>query len=169
MCSSDLGTIQIESSPGSGTRFTVLLPLSELPDASLAEGVQEQPNQMSNLILFADDEADIRDLADAVMTQAGFSVIGAGDGREAVEIFKERHEELRLVILDLTMPNKTGLEAYLEMSEIDSSVPVVFSSGFNATELMDQLPQKTQASFLKKTYRADDLHTFVTNIIGPLR
>ncbi len=162
------GTIQIESSPGSGTRFTVLLPLSELPDASLAEGVQEQPNQMSNLILFADDEADIRDLADAVMTQAGFSVIGAADGREAVEIFKERHEELRLVILDLTMPNKTGLEAYLEMSEIDSSVPVVFSSGFNATELMDQLPQKTQASFLKKPYRADDLHTFVTNIIGPL-
>ena len=74
---------------------------------------------------------------------------------------------MHLVILDLMMPNKTGLEAYLEIAEIDPSVPIVFSSGFNESEALDNLPPKTRSAFLKKPYLANDLVRFVLGVIGP--
>ena len=93
--------------------------------------------------------------------------IDARDGQVAVDLFKEHHQDLHLVILDLMMPVKTGLEAYLEILEIDKSVPVVFSSGFNESEALDQLPPKTRSAFLKKPYLAAELKQFVLDIIGP--
>ena len=82
-------------------------------------------------------------------------------------MFRKHHEQLHLVILDLMMPVKTGLEAYLEISDIDKSVPVVFSSGFNESDALDQLPPKTRSAFLKKPYLAAELKQFVLDIIGP--
>ena len=70
------------------------------------------------------------------------------------------------MILDLMMPNKTGLEAFLEISDIDSSVPVAFSSGFNENEALQQLPPKTRSGFLKKPYLAEELRAFVDGLIG---
>ncbi len=64
------------------------------------------------------------------------------------------------------MPNKTGLEAYFEISEFDPSIPVVFSSGFNESELLQKLPPRTRSGFLKKPYLAEDLRKFVDGIIG---
>ena len=161
------GTISVESLPGIGTKITLLFPLSKTVPNTSKEADTTEASGNTNLILFVDDETEIRKLADAVLTEAGFDVIHASDGQQAIEVFEEKHEELVLVVLDLMMPNKTGLEAYLEIAEIDPAVPVVFSSGFNESELLQQLPPKTRAAFLKKPYLADDLRKFVDNIIGP--
>ncbi len=121
----------------------------------------------SGLILFADDEADIRQLARVVLEEAGYGIIEAENDQDAVDLFRQHQEELHLVILDLMMPVKTGLEAYLDIADIDRSVPVVFSSGFNESEALDQLPPKTRSAFLKKPYLAAELKQFVLDIIGP--
>lgn len=161
------GTISVESSVEAGTSISTLFPLDQnsqqrvIPAAASPQAVPSQ-----GLILFVDDEEEIRDLGSTVLNECGYSVIEASNGQEAIDIFTDRHEELRLVIIDLMMPHKTGLEAYFEISEIDKSVPVVFSSGFNESELLQQLPPKTRAAFLKKPYLANDLSTFVESIIG---
>lgn len=162
------GSIEIKSSPGDGTTATVLLPQSEShPTADDLRESDIASAKGSGIILFADDEKDIRQLATVVLEDAGYRVIQAEDGQVAVDLFKKHHEELHLVMLDLMMPVKTGLEAYLEIADIDKSVPVVFSSGFNESEALDQLPPKTRSAFLKKPYLATDLKQFVLDIIGP--
>ncbi|MBT4492018.1 MAG: response regulator [Gammaproteobacteria bacterium] len=162
------GTIKVDSSPDNGTRITMLFPLGDASTlASPEEPVTKKGEAAQGLILFVDDESEIRALAQAVLHDAGFSIIEARDGQEAIEKFRDHHTNLRLVILDLMMPNKTGLEAYLEIIDIDPSVPVIFSSGFNESELLNQLPPTARAAFIKKPYLADDLRDFVQNIIGP--
>lgn len=164
------GTISVESDPDSGTRISILLPLEEAEiTASVPPTAATVSNGREKLILFVDDESEIRELAKTVLEDTGYRIVEAEDGKQAVDVFKQYHEELRLVILDLMMPNKTGLEAYFEISEIDASVPVVFSSGFNESDLMQQLPPKTRAVFLKKPYLANDLKQFVEGLIGERR
>ncbi|MBL6689971.1 MAG: response regulator [Pseudomonadales bacterium] len=162
------GTIEISSTPGQGTTARVLLPKSEARPAIERIRNDDLPaTRGSGIVLFADDESDIRQLAMVVLEDSGYQVIEAEDRQAAVELFRKHHEQLHLVILDLMMPVKTGLEAYLEISDIDKSVPVVFSSGFNESDALDQLPPKTRSAFLKKPYLAAELKQFVLDIIGP--
>jgi len=162
------GAIDIESTIGKGTTATLLLPVSdnsiEVPRPKQHES---QATPEGGVILFADDEPGIRDLGRVVLEQAGYEVVLAKDGLEAISQFEQHRDRLHLVILDLMMPNKTGIEAYLEISALDASVPVVFSSGFNESEALDNLPPKTRSAFLKKPYLANDLLQFVLQIIGP--
>lgn len=162
------GSIEVNSALGEGTTTTLLLPLQETESA--ADSDDPQPDHVTSpkgTILFADDETEIRQLANVVLAGHGYKIIGAQDGQQAIDIFRDHHEQLQLVILDLMMPKKTGLEAHLEISAIDSSVPVVFSSGFNENEALEQLPPKTQSRFLKKPYLAQDLKQLVEDILGP--
>jgi len=105
---------------------------------------------MAETILAVDDDVDILELIQMSLTAEGFDVITANDGMSGLE--KARAYSPDLILLDLMMPVKTGLEASLEILDIDKSVPVVFSSGFNESEALDQLPPKTRSAFLKKPY-----------------
>lgn len=162
------GSIEVNSAVGEGTTTTLLLPLWETePEIDSDDPQPDHPTSSAGTILFADDESEIRQLANLVLAGHGYKIIEAEDGQQAIDIFRDHHEELQLVILDLMMPKKTGLEAHLEISEIDSSVPVVFSSGFNENEALEKLPAKTKSRFLKKPYLAQDLRQLVEDILGP--
>lgn len=162
------GAIEFESAIGEGTTVTLLLPVSDnATEVQQTRPLELQTTPGGGVILFADDEPDIRALARTVLEEAGYEVVVASNGFEAISQFEQHKDRLHLVILDLMMPNKTGLEAYLEIAEIDDSVPVVFSSGFNEKEALDKLPPKTRSAFLKKPYLANDLLQFVLHIIGP--
>ena len=114
-------------------------------------------------VLVVNDEPHIRRVLEAALGSGGFDVMMASDGVQGLDELGRK--AFGLVILDLMMPNKTGLEAYFEISAFDASVPVVFSSGFNESDLMQQLPPRTRAIFLKKPYLASDLRQFVESLI----
>ncbi len=161
------GSLAVQSTEGHGTRFTILLPLVDsLPLESEKPITTTTQMEVGGLILFADDEEDIRKLAVAVLEESGYELLEATDGDEAVALFKKHQNDLDLVILDIMMPGKTGLEAYFEISELGTRIPIVFSSGFNENDALQKLPQKTRSGFLKKPYLAEDLRRFVDNLIG---
>lgn len=159
------GAISVTSSPGEGTTFSLLLPIANA-GLTAAATFEDTANDIINrgTVLFADDEAEIRQLAKVVLEEQGYNIIEARDGQEAIDLFREKHEELQLVILDLIMPNISGIEAHAEISAIDSSVPVVFSSGFNENEALDELPEQTRLGFLKKPDLAEELRQFVRRL-----
>src|SRR5690606_1615263 len=90
----------------------------------------------SGLVLIVDDSETVRAVGRKVLEHAGFDVITAEDGAEAVKIIRERSKEIDCVVLDLTMPHMGGQEAFRKMRQIDPDIRVVLSSGYNEQEVV---------------------------------
>ncbi len=171
------GWIEIYSNPGIGTRIELNLPMSELmttpsrahsrtplpipiptpfpalaPSASGPVRAPSAPTPAT--ILLVDDEQMIRDLGTAVLTRAGYRVITAEDGQEAVETFQREFADIALVILDVTMPRMSGSDASRHMIRIDPSVRVLFSTGYSADDLAEL---DGSQGLLSKPYRPQEL------------
>ena len=89
-------------------------------------------------ILVVDDEPAVRQFVEAVLIRGGYTVLEAGDGTDAVDIFRIRQEEIDLVLLDLGMPQMSGYEALAEMQVLDPDVRVAVITGLTPDE--DRLP-----------------------------
>ena len=147
------GGVSLESEPGKGTRFRVYFPSldSSLPEATLAQ-IQRASYRGEGLVLVVDDEPAIRDLARTLMERVGFQVLLAGDGFEALDLYRHHHEELALVIMDLVMPRMGGVEAHTRMHELDPSVPMLLMSGFGHEEAVSEMEAQGKAFFLPKPF-----------------
>jgi PAS domain S-box-containing protein len=158
------GWIELESQVGIGTQFHVYLPLIE-PTRTDEDPTGEEetvvdvrdPNAAQpskKLVMVVDDEPMIRDLATAILESEGYEVRTAFDGSEAVQQFRNMHDTVQLVILDLTMPGLSGMETYHELRKISPTVNVLLSSGYTAENLQDI--EGTQG-LLPKPYRPAEL------------
>lgn len=105
-------------------------------------------------ILVAEDERILRTLLDTTLTQNGYGVFLAEDGIEAVNIFKEYKDEIDLLLLDVMMPNLNGWDTYNKILEIDSSIKVIFSSGFSDDVLVkESIINNDDIEIVQKPYR----------------
>lgn len=127
------GFISVESTPGQGTVIRVYLPLAtdkETPDQP--ETMRAFPQSGSETILLAEDDADVRKLMASTLSRFGYEVIQAADGVEALNEFALHHNRISLIIMDIIMPRKNGIEAYTEISRIQPKVKVLYASGYPA-------------------------------------
>jgi len=161
------GALRVLSEKGRGTVFTVLLPAHHQPAESL-EGARRDGFQREGhgLILLADDEESIRNMVTRLLTKAGFEVLAAVDGRQALELFEQHHGAVRLVILDMTMPHLDGEACFHEMRRISPKVKVVMTSGYDEQEVIARFVGKNLAGFVQKPYRASDLLPKIWEVIG---
>jgi two-component system cell cycle sensor histidine kinase/response regulator CckA len=100
-----------------------------------------------------------------VLERAGFTVIEAANGREAVDLFGARGSQLALIILDVTMPVMGGAEAFQKMRAIGPSVPVLVSSGYDQSDTIASFTGDDVA-FLQKPYKPDGLMRRVREILA---
>jgi len=163
------GAIKVYSELGKGTTFKVLLPCSERPpQAAPAEGAEPaETRRDSGLLLVADDEEGVRTIAKRMLEGAGFTVLTAGDGRECVDVFRERADEIAAVLLDMTMPHMDGEETFRELRQIRPDVRVILTSGYNEQEATSRFTGKGLAGFIQKPYRYDDLLAKLREILRP--
>ncbi len=160
------GWINMESTLGKGTRFSVYFPRAV--EATAAEGAGEEapePGRGRERILFVDDETMIREIGRKVLELAGYSVTTASDGREALEIFAREHPALDLVILDVTMPLLSGFEVLERMRALAPSIRVILSSGYPARPGYRGSIDARPAAFLQKPYRPDALVRTVRDVL----
>lgn len=152
------GAIAVRSAPGQGTTFTVVVPATETaPPESASASPSDAPQARSGgLVLVADDEELVRRIAYAALTSVGFEVLLAGDGEEAVRVFTAHRERLRLMIVDLTMPLLSGSEVVARVRPLRPDVPILMSSGYGESEVLDQLTG-AGLTFLQKPYTAEAL------------
>jgi len=156
--------IRVESTPGEGTNFILLFPSSE-STVALPPPVSEPQPQMSGTVLVVDDEGIIRDLARNALENAGFSVLEARDGLEAVERFEEKRDSIDLVLLDMTMPRMGGAEAFRRIRDLSPTVRVLLTSGYTQKESLESLADLPPDGFLQKPFRVRELTSRVRDLL----
>jgi signal transduction histidine kinase len=132
------GAISVTSARNLGTCFRVLLPPLEEPVREAATDVTK-PDAVrwrgQGTILLVEDEEMVRSVGRLMLQRLGFEVLTASDGREAVDLYRERNGTITAVVLDMTMPNMDGKEALEELRRIRADVQVLMTSGFTADDV----------------------------------
>ena len=162
------GALKVYSEPGRGTTFKVLFPavLEERVLAGRSQGMKAGGWKGAGTILLVDDEESVRVMGTRMLERLGFGVLIAVDGREALDIYRERREEIALVLLDLTMPDLDGEEAFRELRRTDPQVCVVMSSGHTESEIAPRFAGKRLSGFLQKPYTLDALSQCLRGALG---
>jgi len=153
------GGVLIASGQGKGTRVTVLLPAAGTTSSELPPAPATRPARFlrAGRVLVVDDEAAVRTAARRVLKRAGFEVVEAVDGVEAVATFTAGPGGFAAVLLDLTMPGMGGADVLARIRELRPEVPVVLSSGYARDAAMRQLAAEQTCDFVGKPYTADAL------------
>jgi PAS domain S-box-containing protein len=163
------GFATVESAPGHGSTFRVFLPAAEVGVADGAVDATAHAFQMrgkGELVLVADDEINIRELATAILSQSGYRVLTAAHGLEAMEVYAPRAAEIALVITDLGMPMMGGEELTLALSRHNPEVKLLYISGTGAKGRA-ATPLRASAGILTKPFTAEQLLESVRAAIQP--
>ncbi len=159
------GGIKIYSEVGKGSVFQVYLRASQVSSQAQEVTSTGQDQAFQGLVLLVDDEPDLRTSIAAMLEHLGFQVEVAGDGEEALERFAPGR--FALVLMDLTMPKLDGREAFRRMKELDPSVKVILSSGYNEQDAIQQFLGRGLAGFIQKPYQVKALIEVLRTTLPP--
>ncbi len=146
------GYINLYSEPLRGTQFNIYLPVSSLTGQE--ETFDNQSLQGSGTILVIDDEPDVRELCKDLLTTLGYRILLADSGSAGINVYRERKDEISLVILDMIMPKMGGREVFQNLKMINPDVKVLLCSGFsqNGFAGIKELIRKGAAAFVPKPF-----------------
>lgn len=162
------GSIRFTSRVQQGTEFNVILPC-----AVITTGLPGGNNTMDDLnktpqrILVIDDDEIVREMLKELLRALNFEPTCADSGFAAVDTFTTEHSRYDLIILDMLMPGMDGPECFRRLQVIDSTVPVMISSGYASNDAVQGLLDTGAVGFLKKPYTIRDLSRVITDCIRP--
>jgi CheY-like chemotaxis protein len=159
------GAIEIDTTPGVGTRFRVLLPACEAAPRPLAEPCDRETWQGGGTVLVVDDDEGVLDLTRETLQRAGLTVLCASDGRMGVETFPHHADAIDVVLLDRTMPD-TGCEAaFDQMRRIRDDARIILVSGYGEERAVGNFRGKGLAGFLQKPFLPETLVAKVRGLL----
>lgn len=162
------GFVQVESEPGTGTVFTIYLPV-EHSNEELDGNTMEQTTHGKDLpqtILLVEDEELLRDLGVMNLESEGYRVLAAKDGVEAVAIFEANREDIGLVVCDLGLPRLGGREAFLKMKEARPNVRAIVASGYLEPAMRSEMLKAGVLDTIQKPYDFNELLLKIRSVIG---
>lgn len=154
------GAIAIESAVDEGTVVRVYFPALEIAARSTRNSYLEERRESwkgSGKVLVVDDEATVLMVAQRILEHLGFEVLLAENGQQAIDVFREHAEEIKAVLLDLTMPHMGGEETFDALRQIRPDVPVVLSSGYPEERAKAGFRGEDLAGFVQKPYTVKTL------------
>ncbi|MBN1424068.1 response regulator [Candidatus Fermentibacteria bacterium] len=152
------GFCEIESEPGRGTSVAIYLPEAAEP-ASQEEARIEVPKPAggTEVILMAEDEGAIRALNARILSSAGYRVLQAANGEEAMKVFDDHGGGVDLALLDVVMPRAGGVAVLQHVRAHRPGLPVVFSSGYSDDVSQTRLVQEQGLALLRKPFTPNEL------------
>lgn len=161
------GFINVYSEEGEGTIFRIYLPAVQAKTEEPGWSLYLRPilRKGTETLLVAEDDMALRRLSTMVLSEFGYNVISARDGDDAVMKFGENREHIKLVILDMIMPKKNGMEAYEEITKMHPGIKALFVSGYTADVAQKKGFLRRGTDFLKKPFSPYELLAKVREIL----
>ena len=159
------GWIQAYSEDNKGTNFKIYLP-------RVKESIQDDRKKEEvvlrggvETVLLVDDEEIVRSLGSNMLERFGYKVILAKDGIEAQELYIKHQADISLVILDMTMPRKSGRDTLVDLMDLDPKIKIIISSGFDRSGPVEELIKMGAMGFVQKPYKISDMLNAIRGIL----
>jgi hypothetical protein len=160
------GRVDIYSEPGMGTTVKVHLPASSAAPSSGKDEAKERPQGNGEIVLVVEDEADVRRMAERILSKGGYSVIGTSGGEEALETCKKTDQPIHLLLTDVIMPGMLGTELVDQVRPIRPAIGVIFMSGYSHDVLAPQaLAEQGGTAFIEKPFSSSELLRAVRGLL----
>lgn len=161
------GHIFCDSAPGLGTTFKIYLP-AYLQDIPISFEASQQPHELSGgkeTILLVDDEEALRIFGARTLSNAGYRVLIASSGEEAITLYKEQRDDIGLVILDLGMMGMGGHKALQAILEINPQAKVMIASGYAANAQVKAAMESGATGYVAKPFKKAELLAIVRSVL----
>lgn len=163
------GEIFIDSKVNEFTAVYVYLPIREKKAVETPvverETVTPVERKTQPTILVVDDEYNIRSMMKEIMEMYGFKVYTAGNGRDGVDVYLRRKNEIDLVILDMVMPVMDGRAAFIEIKKINPRQKIFIISGYSQREDLDEILREGAVGFMRKPFQVQEISQRVKEIL----
>jgi len=161
------GFITVKSKKGEGTTFHIYLPASaknivaeKAPTGKILRG--------SETVLLVDDEEMIVDVAREILKSLGYTVLCAGGGKEALNLYRKHRDEIDIVILDMVMPDLSGGDTYDRMKLLNPKIKVLLASGYSIKGQATEILNRGCNGFIQKPFNIDNLSQKVRTILDDI-
>ena len=154
------GFINVYSEPGRGTQFKIYLPVAGSVSPGMADSSTLLKAGNGELILVVDDELAIREIAKGTLEAYGYRALTASDGTEAVALYAQHKNEIKVVLTDIMMPYMDGLLTIRALQKLNPNVRIIASSGLAENSKIEGV-----RGFLPKPYTAERLLNTLAEVI----
>jgi CheY-like chemotaxis protein/two-component sensor histidine kinase len=163
------GAIDVVSAPGQGATFQVLLPCTseralEIPDAIISGA--EQSSSRRGTVLVVEDEEALRLAVSKAVRKRGFSVLEAGDGTAAMDLFYAHRDEIDVVLLDITLPGRSGKEVLDEALRVRPDLRVILTSAYSKETVDASFNGPRSMQFIRKPFQLGELERVLRDALS---
>ncbi len=160
------GGINVKSTPGKGTIFTILFPPSKDPET--IRPVLAAPTQRSGsgTILMVDDEELVLEVNASCLRELGYTVFTASSGIEGLQYISDYSDDIDIVLLDMMMPNMNGIETFHRMKSIRNDLKVFFVSGYTEEEKFRTVIENGALGLIRKPFELTLISQKIGEAIG---
>jgi two-component system, cell cycle sensor histidine kinase and response regulator CckA len=153
------GTIEVESTAGEGSRFTVVLPCASArwPSESTEDHRPNPASPAAATVLFVEDEPALRSAGAKLLKGKNFRVIEAGDGAAAVEFLESDPGSIDVVLLDITLPGMPSGEIFDKLRQIRPDLKVILTTAYSRDSTIAEFRERDTWGFIRKPYNTGDL------------
>ncbi len=159
------GYVKVYSDMGMGTTFRVYLPMARCWEKSLQAAPYRNSEGGLETILVAEDNRELLDVIQLTLNAWGYTVIATANGEEAVEKFREYAEKIDLLLLDIIMPKKSGIDVLDEARSLRPEIKVLFMSGYPADFIKDRGLMKSQYAYVSKPVSPNSLLRSIREVL----
>ncbi|MBI1293697.1 PAS domain S-box protein [bacterium] len=151
------GFIDVNSASGTGATFRIYLPLQQETERTELSATMQAPRTGNELILLVEDNSISRDAIEDILDLQGYRVLTANNGVEALSIYRDRGDEIDLVLSDMIMPEMSGQHLYRAIKEVNPNLKMVLMTGYPLEEEGRKLLEQGLFAWLQKPFTIDAL------------